>query len=227
MNVSASNYPALHCLSISLARKVSFLEMSSYDVIGLQGRGDLCFRVADEGSQSLISDDDGITALDRQFTDLNDQPISASTFRKKFNDLYWCKTDLHGTVEDHILGGWYPSSYIFRNPSKWISTTGDIRWAIWEIARRLINTKAQDARLTVIRKQMEYSPSYKGARMIGVDPEEVLRARGLDSSHRAVRYSQASSEILWYGRIFPKDIFETTIWNATVSPYPPLQYNTV
>lgn len=105
--------------------------------------------------------------------------------------------------------------------SQWISTTSDIEWAIWEIARRFSVRRTQWADLTVIKRNMYYTGGYRGARMLGLDPGEVLLKQGFYNVSPAVAFARASSELVWLGRIFPKDILESSEWDVDVSPDAP------
>ena len=53
--------------------------------------------------------------------------------------------------------------------------------------------------------------------MIGVDALDALQELDFHYDVTAVRYARSSSEILWYRRIFSKDIVETTTWTHYVS----------
>jgi hypothetical protein len=48
--------------------------------------------------------------------------------------------------------------------------------------------------------------------MIGVDAAPYLAAHGHTEADACIRFAQSSSEILWYGRIFPKDVKSHEIW---------------
>ncbi|WRT67738.1 uncharacterized protein IL334_004710 [Kwoniella shivajii] len=87
--------------------------------------------------------------------------------------------------------------------SKWISTSTDIDWIIWELVRRLIILKKDKVNVTIIRRNRKFSRRYK-----------VNKRDNLVKCQNAPNFFNSSSELLYYGRIFNKDIIETTEWTA-------------
>lgn len=191
--------------------------MVQLDADDLQDQECFCFRVSDIGTKGSLLRGYGFTSHHPDFY-VDGYPMSASKFRKEYNHLYWDKeTTYDRRIHNHITGGWARTHlYYIRECTPWISTTESFDWAIWEIARRLTITNEDAFHLSVIRNEMDYTPNYRGARMIGVDALDALVDIGYDNRDEAVRYARSSSEVLWYGRIFDKDIIETTTWTHYV-----------
>lgn len=198
--------------------------MVNFDAEDLKDSEDFCFRGSDVGKRTSWSPQHGIAAHDSRFSGPNDlyQPLSANQFRKHYNSLYWRKAQLHDGVENHVMGGWYEdrAEFYTRAIIPWISTTCSFKWAIWEIARRLSTSRGAHSTydLSVIKRRLYIPSAYRGSKMIGLEAEQVLQAIPTDlRNDRAINFARSSSEILWYGRIFLKDIYETTKWTVTVS----------
>lgn len=114
-------------------------------------------------------------------------------------------------------------------PSSWISSTGSFEWAVWEIARRLkVFSDRDEVSLSVIRTPKNHPPGYRGPRGFAVRAEPTIayhlkRHDIWDSSDyptviRAVNFSKASEELLWYGRIFARDVIQTSTWTRWETP---------
>jgi hypothetical protein len=174
-----------------------------------------CYRVTDETSITPYDSEHGFTANHLRLMD-GARPMSGKAFKEDIQIPVWDDSEVIDTVVDHIVGGWR-RPYEFNCHSEWISTTANHEWAIWETVRRLASGQVSWVSMASIAKRMTYSPSYSGARMIGVEATPYLRARGYDDDDTCVRFAELSSEFLWYGRIFLKDIVKIEHWTLDVS----------
>lgn len=157
----------------------------------------------------------GYIANDTMFKGKDGTPISQETYKAEISTPAWDDKEVLKSVTDHIVGGWKSDS---DTQSKWISTTLSHEWVVWETARRLISNRVGEVCVTSIVDRRAYSPRYRGTRMIGVDASGYLSERGYEMSDKCVRFAESSSEKLWYGRIFPKDISGVEYWTSDVSP---------
>lgn len=148
------------------------------------------------------------------------------------------------TVIEHVCGGWgrrasVKPTYVYvdsddeseydgfslhprirpsLSPSPWISASQDLFWSVWEIARRLTVCHKTNVHLSVIRT--DAPRSYRGVRVVTLNPLTCLReweevqyyAHSRLNDARA--FAKASREILMYGRVFDKDVLETTVRSA-------------
>lgn len=119
-------------------------------------------------------------------------------------------------VKDHILGGWHSILDDDHARSKWMSTTASHEWAIWETARRLVSNRVGEVCVGSVAQRLSCSRKYCGTRMIGIDAVSYLHERGYRQSHERFRCARSSPELLWYGRIFPKDISHVEYWTLDV-----------
>jgi hypothetical protein len=174
-----------------------------------------CYRATDKTSVSPYDSEYGFTANHHLFMD-GGRPISGTAFREDIQRPViedYCVTN---TVVDHILGGWR-RPFGFDVQSEWISTTANHEWAIWETVRRFASGQVSWVSLASVAKHMNYSSNYRGTRMIGVEATPYLREMGFDNTDKFVRFAELSSEFLWYGRIFPKDVVRVEYWTLEVS----------
>ncbi|WVW84713.1 hypothetical protein I302_106748 [Kwoniella bestiolae CBS 10118] len=135
---------------------------------------------------------------------------------------------LEGMVA-HITGGWgsIPSPSVSNiqremEGSKWISTSGDLDWTIFEISRRLtvLRKDIKEVRLTVVRRYGKISRRYQGVKDIEVDPllhlNKFLKSRrsygNREKVQKAINFANVSGEVLFLGKKFGKDILESTVW---------------
>lgn len=149
--------------------------------------------------------------------------ISKDQWRRLFQGRYpdWRDHDYDGAddIVNHITGGW--SGYSSSAESDWISTSASLRWTIWEIARRLDRREQLSIELAVIRRK--FPSGYRGAKPVRLDAADTLRLYRARThyDHRhlvdAINFARASSEIVFYGRIFGKDVLETSSWDLDVS----------
>ena len=155
-------------------------------------------------------------------------PTTARVFKDKLqplgDDPGWLEApSTIKSVIHHVSNGW--SGYSIRNGSPWISTTGSFEWAVWEIVRRLDVMKRNAVYLTVVSRQEGHSRNYQGVRHITLDAAEAIDEycdlncrggrHGVDHK-RAHDFATSSQEMLFYGRIFRKDIVDTTTWDNEV-----------
>ncbi|WWC88577.1 uncharacterized protein L201_003489 [Kwoniella dendrophila CBS 6074] len=136
----------------------------------------------------------------------------------------WISTNTRiDSIADHVTGGWndYDYGLLESRESDWISTSNDFYWLIWEITRRLTKLKRSKVELHLIRKLEYTSRYYKGNKPIIVDPLQKIREKIQDDIYHwfdhskldaAKKFAYTSGEILFYGRIFRKDILETSVW---------------
>jgi hypothetical protein len=122
---------------------------------------------------------------------------------------------------NHVLGGWPGTARRYQKASDWISASMSFDWAIWEITRRLVRLQREEVALSLITRRWNYPRNYRGSRNIVEDAQDAMQDYGLEHLNRdqeeALRYSLSSSEVLFYGRIFDKDIIEDTDWTYHVS----------
>jgi hypothetical protein len=104
----------------------------------------------------------------------------------------------------------------------WISTTGCLRWVVWEVARRLAIDPKATVHMTVVDKRLT-SPSIctKALHRVRACQDGVKEDVDLQEKRRmeqAMDKIRGSGEELWYGRIFGEAIEKDLIWTASVSP---------
>ncbi|RXK39600.1 hypothetical protein M231_03102 [Tremella mesenterica] len=185
--------------------------------------GDYVLRIFDLSSVSPLLND-GFTATDEEFK----HSISGTTWKREFQHLHsdddWLNQEdtIKGMV-NHINGGW--EYYGNAEPSPWVSTTANFEWAIWEIVRRLDKDMTKSVKLSVINRYDCYSSYYHGVKAIHTNASEIIQAflerpynYGMYDHERALKFSKTASEVLFYGKIFRKDIVETTRWNRYRKP---------
>jgi len=181
-------------------------------------RGNNCYRITDSSSVTPYSEEHGFTANDPAFRDASQNPISGITFKAREPPSLAYDAALIESMRVHVLGGWATGRSALRH-SRWISTTRRYRWAIWETARRLRSGKVSWVSIATIITYDKGSPNYRGTRKYGVHAGPYLRKQGYGDSDRCVQLAESSSEWLWYGRIFPKDIEKEEVWEADVSGF--------
>jgi hypothetical protein len=129
-------------------------------------------------------------------------------------------------IVDHVIGGWNGYSTLPPTHSEFISTSASFAWSIWETSRRLEKLNMTYVDLSLIRRWGYYAPTYRGTKASHFDAVEALKycrahSQGrdvVDSEYqKAIRFARASSEVLFYIKIFNKDILETTRWDRYVS----------
>ncbi|WWC62568.1 uncharacterized protein I303_105164 [Kwoniella dejecticola CBS 10117] len=174
-------------------------------------------RIHDESSATPLTIN-GFTATSREFS----PSPSGTRWKRDYqylrgNRAYLKDRDeLEGIVK-HVTGGWGDKEEA-EGGSKWISTSGDLEWAIYEIARRLSIFQRSEVELSLIKHE-KFPRSFKGIKDIQVDPLPLLnrflqnRQNGDKKlTQQAIHFANASNEILYFGKIFPKFILETTVW---------------
>jgi len=178
----------------------------------------IVLRVTDNDSITKRTSD-GYTAL----SDIVPSYVSLEYWRRYYQGLFpnWQCLSEHeadGLVE-HITEGW--SRYGRNRDSDWISTSASLAWTIWEIARRLDRNYRLDIELAVIRRK--FHSGYRGAKPVRLDAADTLRLfyTRTDYDHPrvidAIKFARASSEVVFYGRIFEKDVMDTSSWSIDVS----------
>jgi hypothetical protein len=115
-------------------------------------------------------------------------------------------------IVNHVNGGWRKTR---GRKSEWISTTGDVAWAIWEIVRRL-QRGCDYVELTVIERQNGVGLDVWAGPCI-----KLHYLRWTADYDSALSFAGAAREIILHGRIFARDILETTIWTREVSSSTP------
>ncbi|ORX35707.1 hypothetical protein BD324DRAFT_631337 [Kockovaella imperatae] len=166
----------------------------------------IVLRVHDHTSLSRYEAEEGFIAEQDRFDNL-----SKTQFHKRYGhlryDYEWKRSSsICEYMVDHIFGGWDDWSLFGRDgPSPWISTTIDFDWAIYEIARRLTVLNRGSVRLSVIDLQNSKR------RRVGVRPDSYIPEDTYDES-TALSFARASSEILFYGKIFDEDIPAIMVW---------------
>ncbi|WWD04908.1 hypothetical protein V865_002979 [Kwoniella europaea PYCC6329] len=138
----------------------------------------------------------------------------------RYHDEWMGDQDIVESMSNHINGGWDGYSYDrdYGQGSDWISTSTDLQWTIWEITRRLTKLHRSKVDLHLIRKGLWISRNYRGCEPIWVNPTSYLRKQARleyyyeNPYRKAYNFAKASGEMLCYGRIFDKDILESTKW---------------
>lgn len=188
----------------------------------------ILFRVHDELSATQLCDDHGFTATHPDFqSESSGMPISGRVWQKTYQRDYYSSESRDATVESiitHVLGGWPGYAGAYTDDSNWISTTRSLEWAVWEIVRRLVVLGRPYVELSLIDYE-GYSKYYKGSRMISEDVAEAIEEYRCDygltrSQKMALRFAEASSEVVCFGRIFEKDILAIRLWTERVSVFP-------
>ncbi|WVQ96721.1 hypothetical protein IAU59_003828 [Kwoniella sp. CBS 9459] len=199
--------------------------MVTYDAASLESglfHGTLSLRISDKTSLSPLTTA-GFTATSARF-----EPCPSNSAWKRLHqplrgNTSWTRdpAKLQELVQ-HVTGGWAGWARNERKDglkleSDWISTSVDLEWCLFEISRRLVVLNRDNVELSVIRRRQQYSRRYKGAKMIHHDPAALimkLKPYQVDEKDRqdALNFIRASSELLYYGRIFMKEIIETSEW---------------
>ena len=208
----------------------------------------IVFRVWDTTSASPLiftgdPDTSGFRASNPNLGSLSPQAFRNAFARLKRSPDWVDGVFMRQTIIDHVLSRW--KSGTTDSPSMpddlscWISTTRSLRWAIWEIARRLAIDPSKTIYLAVIHRrqpaehQMDLSLAVSPHYTLGRYEESL---RGIDSDQRigqdirsAIKRAEDSYESLYYGRIFhssTKANFPFTVEvrpqsNISLSPHPP------
>lgn len=151
--------------------------------------------------------------------------MSNATWRE-YQNMWddWTDLEAHHVREivRHVAHGYSTQSY--SQASIWVSGTTRIGWAVWEVSRRLVRQLQPVVQLSVIHRT--YSPRYRGTKHFVIEPNEVIghwdKKRGLssmcsrDTINRALNFSATSREVLFLGRIFEKERWDTTTWTPAV-----------
>ncbi|WVQ84393.1 hypothetical protein IAT38_006545 [Cryptococcus sp. DSM 104549] len=76
--------------------------------------------------------------------------------------------------------------------------------------------------MSIINSPDHYDSSYRGSRLVRVDNwalVQVLEQDGTEYSRQAARFAKAASEVLFFKRVFRKDIVTTHIWTEEDRPF--------
>jgi len=188
-------------------------DLDAADIVERLDDEDLVLRVHDYRSISILQHD-GFTANDVRFKPRTSTRKWISDHQQLRADIEWRESyETVCSMAAHVTGGWNKQRIGFQSP--WLSTTGSLEWAVWEIARRLTIMSTDKVELSAIRRQKTFSPRYRGAKPLAIVAERAFRSGlpiyGLNS---ALNFARSSSEVLYYGRIFDKDVLET--WEFTL-----------
>jgi hypothetical protein len=178
-------------------------------------QGACCYRVSDSSSITPFSQEHGFTAHHDMFIGGTTRPISGRAFKAVPTPSY-NESALDQSVVDHVLGGWASHNSNSRE-SKWISTTASHEWAVWETARRLVSEQVSFVDVSTVATYTKYSPRYRGARQHRLTVVPFFEERGYSDRNRFMALARSSSEVLYLGRIFPKDIQNVERWTLNVS----------
>lgn len=106
---------------------------SDYTFGGLLTSKHRCFRVTQPDSKAPFEDVHGFTASDPLCKRPTGRPESCKVILA-LRDIHCASyAQLCGTISSVVSGGWGQSVPV----SFWISSSGDLLWIIWEVARRL------------------------------------------------------------------------------------------
>ncbi|WVQ81783.1 hypothetical protein IAT38_003908 [Cryptococcus sp. DSM 104549] len=165
---------------------------------GLQA-GNVFIRLTDSNSITRLDDDGFVCSHDRQEGTI---PTGRSY-----------------EIARHINGGW--RGYGAGGVSPWISATKDLEWAVWEICRRLVVLHRPWVEMSVINSPDHYHKSYRGARLVRVDTQmvvQMLEQEGTEYCQQAANFARAASEVLFFKRVFAKDVWNTYEWTKMNLP---------
>ena len=207
-SLSRPNHPSLSSSS------TSYLYAPQRKMKGSK-QGACCYRVSDSSSITPFSQEHGFTAHDDLFLGGATRPISGRAFKAVPAPSYNVPS-FDQSVVDHILGGWasYDSN---TRESKWISTTASHEWAVWETARRLVSGQVSFVDVSAVTTYTKYSPRYRGTRQHRLTVVPFFEEKGYSDRNRFMALAKSSSEVLYYGRIFAKDIQHVERWVLNVS----------
>lgn len=170
-------------------------------------RNEFVVRVHDSTSTSQLTER-GFEASNPKWSQLPNTAWGRD-FKEHYRQRASPNADTVGLMEDHILAGW---NVLSGTPTNFISSSEDLEWVVWEVARRLARRDTSQIQTTVIRSS--WPRMYRGNRAVGLKAFHILPISGSDSTARD--FAVSSQEVLWYGRIFSKDIIETNTWTEAV-----------
>ncbi|WRT67734.1 uncharacterized protein IL334_004706 [Kwoniella shivajii] len=190
---------------------------------------EILIRLHDRRSGS-IRDEDGYKA--------NHHDFRGFVCKKCWTEIYAFEKIRFGTgnvtsgmtfnMMNHISNGWRIHNNGDGGSSYFISTTEDLHWAIWEIARRLhdLVDNPEQVTMSIITRHESYPADYGGYESIFFDPLPFLYGlrpftNNLDHEafNMAINFARASSERLFYRRIFDEDIEEELTWTQDEPPF--------
>ncbi|KAK8864614.1 hypothetical protein IAR55_001864 [Kwoniella newhampshirensis] len=181
-------------------------------------------RITDGTSVSRLNHD-GFTASHDDFEDPIPGRIWRSDHHYKHDNTEWLDEYDYEKIVKHVNGGWVGYRARSGGQSRWISTSASFEWTIWEIARRLEKLGRSKVYMTIITRWDRYSDRYRGLKDVQFPAASLLEDYLEDVYYgdveavEALRFARASSEMLYYGRIFAKNIVETTKWTADLIAY--------
>jgi hypothetical protein len=159
----------------------------------------------------------GFTATDNTFHNVREDDFEKE-YAEMYEDRTWTRDPtLMRQVVDHVLKNG-------NTPTPWITTTGNYRYAIFDIARRLALAPTREVHMSVIT----LSPDSSGIHAYTFDVLKTyelyvreyydgdVMAESLRVA-KALRKVQGSFQRVWFGRIFSSCIEYDSVWTADVS----------
>jgi hypothetical protein len=197
------------------------MHTSTNSIQGNQHR--LVYRVHDATSESCLTDQ-GFTATSTEFY----YPISGKAWLNKYQGLHTVDSFVDNEhvlegIAEHVLGGWPGYTTGYTGESAWISASMSFHWASWEVVRRLVVLQRESVEMTIISCKA-YNKYYEGVQAVWLNAADAIQTLG-EHVHltrdqlRALAFSRASSEVVYLGKIFRKDIVQNTEWTLEVNPY--------
>ncbi|WWC62570.1 uncharacterized protein I303_105166 [Kwoniella dejecticola CBS 10117] len=168
----------------------------------------------------------------RFFDDASDSSYSSAEIREALDEgrMVIRLTDSSSRVSLENAG--FTATHPRLQPSPTNKEWKDKFQVLRSTKRRILLTGRSYINITLIRRTRKYAPTYKGTKALYVSPIEYIenyqnnyRDRLSNTDVNAARnFANASSEILYYGKIFNKDILETTTWTHDDMPFDLPQY---
>ncbi|WRT67737.1 uncharacterized protein IL334_004709 [Kwoniella shivajii] len=209
---------------------------SSFSLIQFDGdeveeridEGDCVGRLTDESSITRLTNRGFIASAPKFHPCPSNKEWKSKYQYLRYNRTWKSDDVIIDSMTNHVTGGWshknknhaIGGNSSLSSSSLWISTSSDFQWLIWEIVRRLVKLRRDKVETHLIQKCEHISRNYKGLKPIHVDPSPHIEDKVIEHNHYpfqtvydvASNFVRASSEILFYGRIFDKNIIESTVW---------------
>ncbi|WVW84723.1 hypothetical protein I302_106758 [Kwoniella bestiolae CBS 10118] len=187
----------------------------------LISQGDHVIRIHDDTSLTKLNGDNEFVKMD-----YDDYGPGEAWFDR------WCDLDAESKADGvcaHVTGRWGRGpgrEYFVDDP--WISTTSDLDWAIWEIARRLSRHEpVNEVKMSIIEKEgfwdLEH-PYYRDCRDLHYNmhvPSFLQDAFDSDTcavSQRAFLLAGQSYEVLYFGKIRAEQVLRTYTFTPNYLP---------
>ncbi|KAI9639307.1 uncharacterized protein MKK02DRAFT_39605 [Dioszegia hungarica] len=185
----------------------------------------LLYRVHDDSSAAPLTRK-GFTATSPEFH-YKGGVIPAEVWHKEYQGLQEVDSLVDNkhvleSIAAHVSGGWKGYHSAKAGPSDWISTSMSFQWAVWEVVRRLVILGRDSVGMSVITAK-PYNPYYVGMQAVWLKAADAIEALGekvylTRKECRALAFARASSEVVYLGKIFERDIMTHTEWTLENLP---------